>query len=231
MKEELKEKINKEGLEDAVKMLDKADVMSLGLGFHFSVYGIIIQIVCIMIVVKGIDEISYSFKKEPEVIATVEDIEKLKKNDYVNILLDLDFENVLQIQTIGGKQYRIFPFKGTKYSLFYYCEGPIVKKNDEIVKILPEAGRLVGKDFAGEWDLGANRSALDKDFKKIGIDINENALVLEPKDPGFPHPWLLFIFVMSLLNISWFLTRLINTIKMLSDKQHLAEYIAKKMKA
>ena len=115
MKKELEEKINKESLEDAVEMLDKVEVMSLGLGRHFTFYGIIIQIVCVMIIVRGIDEIAFSLKKNPKVIENVEDIEKLKDNDYVKILMDLDFENALQIETIVGKQYTIFPFKGTKY--------------------------------------------------------------------------------------------------------------------
>jgi len=145
-------------------------------------------------------------------------------NDYVQLTAELDFDNGLQVETIGGRAYTLIPVVGSNNRLIVYEKGHATQGGDTARERI-FTGRIVAKGFAEEWDLDAERIALVQEFAREGISIPEDALVLDAIDHPRLQLWAMLLGIASFGVLLWFVVRVVMTIQLLVNDDKLAHAV------
>lgn len=215
------------GTAAAVRALTLNDKLIRGLGGFFSIRGLIAVPVCLIIIGGSIDEFEFAFHDAPIVVTKPADFQSVEQNDFVQSDLKLDYESALHVQRLTGDEYVVYPFVGLESQFFYYKRGPVLLKNGKPVEIQAKKGMAVGPDFSNEWMLEHNRCELVESFQEIGLAVQDDAIVLVPREPGWPSPWVLFVSFVSLCILTVFLFRVSRAVRMLTSVDYLTNYVEK----
>ena len=212
---------------DSVKLLSTNEVIGYGLGGFYSIYGLIFLFLCAFFVKHAYDELAFDQKTDPMVI-TISDVGNLASNDYVKLICELDHESGMDIKTIGGKEYSLIPVAGTDNRLIVFQSGVTTEK-EMVIKKRTFTGRVVGKGWADEYDVEANRIKLQEQFARENITIPDDALILASGAKPEFKIWPMVLGVISALVFLHFLNSLRLTISFLSDRDKLADYVNSKI--
>jgi len=111
---------------------------------------VILIIVAIVILSKTARDVAFYFDKKIVTVNTPADAEKLHDNAIAEISLPLNFKNAFAVSYLSKREFLFIPFSGPGYKLMHVVEGPLT--DTLIANLLPPLkGRVVTKDFGGEW--------------------------------------------------------------------------------
>jgi hypothetical protein len=172
----------------AARRPDMITILQLGLGRYFSIWGAIGILVCVMSLFHSIERFRYALKSTPTVIDV--SANGVSHNDYVQLTAELNFDNGLQIEKIGGKAYTLMPVVGSNNRLIVYEKGHATHVGN-IARERTFKGRIVAQGFGDDWALDEERIEVVQEFAREGIDIPEDVLVLDTSD----HPSIQLVTV------------------------------------
>jgi hypothetical protein len=213
----------KDLMPESARSMGTGEILRYGLGNYLSISGGVLLLVCAFLVRHAYSELAFVLQKDPKNIS-VEEIGSLKNNDYIRLTCALDYEKGLDIETLGGKRYSLFPVSGTNNALIVFQQGlTTTGELDRTNRTL--TGRIVGKDWADEYDVEANRIKLQEQFARMDIVVPEAALILAAGSTSKFKVWPMVVGVVGALVIFHFLGRLWRTVGFISDRAELVAHI------
>ena len=168
-----------------------------GMSILFSLFLLIIAAV---IITKTTRDITFYYDKEVVSVITKEDVSKISDNKNVSIELELDINKSYSVSYLSQREFLLIPFKGIGYDLMYVIEGPITDKLFEMLQP-PYKGRAVGKDFADSWDVYGKSMKLRKIFRRDGLKLSDQALLVYDSPKGLPNLWQFFLFALAIFYV------------------------------
>ena len=195
--------------QSASKRLGVDERLRIGLGGFWTWDGLLLIGVCVLALFWSVDRLLYAMKSEPREISPQE--VNLTHNDYVKLKANLEYENEVPCETLGGVAFTLTPVAGSNKRLIVYETGlPVAGIDLKAQRTF--TGRLIEGDSDGEWSLESRRIKIIQQFAKKNVGVSENAIVLDSTDKPRFSLWITFLGIVGFCILARFFTRLLRTI-------------------
>jgi hypothetical protein len=211
--------------ETDMAVLDRLQVITLGMGWFFSIKGAFAVLVAIALVGSAIGDLIFALRKMPKLVTSAT-IERLKPNDYVKLNGNLDYDHAVAFKPVLSGNFTLTPVMGARNRLIVYRKG-FLTESPQAVSDTGFAGKVVGRDWFGKWDLEGADVDLVEEFQRRGVSVPLNALVLLDGHLPKVNLWLSCVGVASIGILALVLTRIRRTMSFLEDRRQLAAYVNK----
>lgn len=193
-------------------------ILRLGLGGFWSLKGAIGVPLCVALLFHSIERFSYAMKSTP--VEITPQSTAIAHNDYVRLTAALDYENGIQIETVGGEAFTLVPVVGSDRRLIVHEKG--LATAGEAGRQRTFTGRIVGTGIDDEWDLDGRRIKLVQQFARQSVNIPADALILDASDVPRIQPWAVFLGLASTSVLVWLAVRIVQTVQLFNDDEKLA---------
>jgi len=211
------------------RLLSPVDIAAIGMGWFFSIRGIIALCVVVLGISSISEDIEYSLKDSPIAIENIATVTTLKNNDYVKLSLPLDYGNGIHSKTVGGMLFSLIPVVGAEDRLIVFREGVLTTEEAAIAEH-NISGRVIERGFTDEWNTGYLRLKVDKQFERAGMVVQRSALLIVDGYIPRIEVWPLILLVLFTLLLVWFLLNVTKTIAFFRNRDVFAEYLNRKLK-
>ncbi len=210
-----------------VNVLDRLQVVSFGMGWFFSIEGALAAIVSLLLIHTAAMDLIYAQRTEPVAVSTSAEMWKLKPNDYVKLTAKLDRAHAVGFQPLRGTSFTLTPVDGSQNRLFVHRKGPLTvdAQNADAPEESTLEGRIVAKDWFGNWKLNGSSIDVRDEFGRRGIAAPDSSLVLIDGAMPRVNAWLTFVGVASLGVLGLAITRIARTAGFLVDRRRLATHL------
>ena len=205
------------------RLLDIPTVLALSMGWFFSVQGVILVVVCVMLIVNAVQRANYSLQDEPRPL-TPATLHTARHYDFVELTAPLDYSSGVSIHTTHDRQYTLTPVADSDNRFVVYERGSYTGQESRFTP-RPLRGRIVAADWTGEWDVDGSSMNVVEQFERQQVAIPEDALVLVVGDTPEFLIWQTLIGVAGLGVVVWFCLRLGRTLVFLRDRGRLAVWL------
>lgn len=210
---------------DAIRTPGVVDVLSLGLGRFFSLYGAIGLLVCVALPFMAMDDLRFALAGEATAVELPTGLDALAANDFVEATLEPDYDEGLVVETLAGNTYTLVPAAGTGRAVVLYQEGFPTANEADRPGARTYRGRLVGQSLLGEWDVNGDFIDVPAQFRREGIEVPGDVLVLwEGVEPRM-NWWTAFVGFAGLAVLAVFGRRVGRTLRFLRDREAVVEYL------
>lgn len=157
-------------------------------------------------------ELKFYFDKTIATVDSTADVDKLRDNVSAEITLGLDFERAYGVKYLSQREFFLIPFTGAGYRLMYVFEGPM--SDNLLAKLRPPLkGRVVTKDLSDEWEVYGKGIKLQKIFRRDGIELPADAMLVYDAPKELPTLWMFFLCTLSILYLAYKVYALVRPLK------------------